>query len=110
MNCGKGWLNPFKSPANACCFPVITPPRYNGGVAFTIRDFWPADFETLWRIDQDCFPPGISDSQAELRAYMRRRGSLTLFAVNAATSKYSPATAYADGCVVGLIVAEADDR
>ena len=25
---------------------------------FTIRDFQPADFETLWRIDQHCFPPG----------------------------------------------------
>jgi len=79
-------------------------------VAFTIRDFRPADFETLWRIDQDCFPPGISYSQAELRAYMRRRGSFTLLAVKDTTSKYSPASASADGSVGGFIVAEADNR
>ena len=48
---------------------------------FTLRDFQAADFETLWRIDQDCFPPGISYSRAELRAYMRRRRSFTLVAL-----------------------------
>jgi ribosomal-protein-alanine N-acetyltransferase len=58
-------------------------PRYNGGVPFTIRDFQPADFDTLWRIDQDCFPPGVSYSRTELKVYMRRRGSFTLVAVDA---------------------------
>src|SRR5437660_5675275 len=33
---------------------------YNGRVLFTLRDFRREDFETLWRIDQSCFPPGIS--------------------------------------------------
>jgi [ribosomal protein S18]-alanine N-acetyltransferase len=49
-------------------------------VAFVIRDFQPEDFETLWRMDQECFPPGISYSKQELKAYIRRRGSLTLVA------------------------------
>jgi len=47
---------------------------------FEIRDFHPDDFETLWRIDQECFPPGISYSKAELKTYMRRPGSFTLVA------------------------------
>lgn len=51
---------------------------------FEVRDFHPDDFETLWRIDQECFPPGISYSEAELKAYMRRPGSFTLVATGAA--------------------------
>jgi ribosomal-protein-alanine N-acetyltransferase len=79
-------------------------------VPFTIREFQPADFDTLWLIDQECFPPGISYSRAELKTYMRRRGSFTLVAVNDATSKHSSASASADGSVGGFIVAEADNR
>ena len=44
---------------------------------FTIRDFEAADFDALWRIDQDCFPPGISYSRTELKFYVHRRGSFT---------------------------------
>ena len=56
--------------------------QYNNSVhTFIIREFMPTDFETLWRIDQDCFPPGISYSRQELKTYMRRRGSFTLVAV-----------------------------
>ena len=40
--------------------------RYNDDVPFKVRTFQPADFETLWRVDQECFPPGISYSRAEL--------------------------------------------
>jgi [ribosomal protein S18]-alanine N-acetyltransferase len=54
--------------------------RYNVGVPIAIRDFHPADFDTLWRIDQTCFPAGISYSRAELRFYMRRRSAFTLVA------------------------------
>jgi len=50
-------------------------------VPFTLRDFRPDDFDTLWRIDQSCFADGISYSRAELRLYIRRRGSFTLVAV-----------------------------
>ena len=49
-------------------------------MAFVIRDFQPEDFETLWRMDQECFPPGISYSKQELKTYIRRRGSFTLVA------------------------------
>jgi ribosomal-protein-alanine N-acetyltransferase len=49
-------------------------------VLFSIRDFQPPDFETLWRIDQQCFAPGISYSRPELAAYMRMAGSFTLVA------------------------------
>jgi ribosomal-protein-alanine N-acetyltransferase len=54
--------------------------RYNGAVAFVIREFKPEDFETLWRMDQECFAPGISYSKPELKAYMGRRGAFTLVA------------------------------
>jgi ribosomal-protein-alanine N-acetyltransferase len=53
-------------------------------VPFTIRDFRLDDFETLWRIDQECFSPGISYSRPELKFYIRRRGSFTLVAEEAA--------------------------
>jgi len=94
-------------------------PRYNGPVPFTIRDFQSADFDTLWRIDQQCFPPGISYSRTELKLYIRRRASFTLLAVDAAQAttsppdlgqgkKNSPPPASAHVPVAGFIVAEAD--
>jgi [ribosomal protein S18]-alanine N-acetyltransferase len=67
---------------------------YNGAVAFTIRDFKPEDFETLWRLDQECFSPEIAYSQQELKIYIRRRGAFTLVAENSA-----------DASIVGFIVA-----
>lgn len=61
---------------------------YNGCVpsrnkAFRIREFTPADFEILWRIDQTCFPAGISYSRPELRSYIQHRQSFTLVAEDA---------------------------
>ena len=47
-------------------------------MSFVIRDFKPEDFDPLWRIDQECFPPGISYSKQELRTYVRQRGAFTL--------------------------------
>ena len=47
---------------------------------FTLRDYRPADFETLWRIDQECFPPDLAYSRSELAGYIRRHSSLTLVA------------------------------
>jgi ribosomal-protein-alanine N-acetyltransferase len=96
--------------------------QYNGDVPFTIRDFQPADFEALWRIDQTCFPPGISYSRTELKAYMRRRGSFTLVAVADSglesdkrsdvgkNKKYSPSVRSTQEAPVGFIVAEPDNR
>lgn len=50
---------------------------------FLIRDSKPEEFETLWQIDQECFPPGVSYSRRELKGYMRHPGSFTLVADNA---------------------------
>ena len=80
---------------------------------FTLREFQPADFDTLWRIDQDCFPPGISYSRAELKFYVRRPGSFTLVAVEPAPTAASvPSSGDAKKKsspmpVAGFIVAEA---
>ena len=95
---------------------------YNGGVPFAIRDFQPADFEALWRIDQAFFPPDIAYSRAELRFYIRRRGSFTLVAIEevAIEEKVAPAADLGTGNhdplpvspaghgIAGFIVAEAE--
>ncbi len=99
--------------------------HYNGRVLFTIRDFQSPDFETLWRIDQTCFAPGISYSRAELRLYMRRRAAFTVVAASVdGPAVAGPATAgsvstinenhfsspTADSAIVGFLVAEAGSR
>jgi len=55
-------------------------------VQYTVRDHRPEEFDTLWKIDQSCFAPGIAYSRYELRAYMRRGGTFTLVAEAAAES------------------------
>lgn len=45
-----------------------------------MREYEPADFEALWRLDQACFPPGIAYSRRELMTYIVRRTSFTLIA------------------------------
>jgi ribosomal-protein-alanine N-acetyltransferase len=86
-------------------------------VPFTIRDFLPADFETLWRIDQQCFPPGISYSRTELKFYIRRNDSFTLVAISEEPASTDPSlekrmepfsqSPSSDESVAGFIVAEA---
>lgn len=49
-------------------------------MTFRLREFDPADFNTLYEIDQSCFPPGISYSRQELAYYMNLRGTFTLIA------------------------------
>ena len=49
-------------------------------VEFTVRDYRPEDFLTLWTIDQSCFEPEIAYSQYELRRYIRWASSFTLVA------------------------------
>lgn len=86
---------------------------------FTIRDFQPTEFDRLWRIDQQCFPPGISYSRAELKFYIRRRGSFTLLAIDSGPSevadpdsgtskKIFPPIAQANVSVAGFIIGEAN--
>jgi len=45
-----------------------------------LRPYRPSDFETLYRIDQACFPKGIAYSRAELKSYLRCDGSCCLLA------------------------------
>lgn len=71
-------------------------------VPFAIRDFRPDDFETLWRIDQECFPPRISYSRQELKYYQRRKGSFTLVA--AETGEKIAGFIVAHGGLTGHIV------
>jgi len=55
---------------------------YNVAVPFVVRDFKAEDFDLLWRMDQECFAPGISYSKEELKSYIRHRGSFTLVAAD----------------------------
>ena len=50
------------------------------GARFGIRDYRPSDFDTLWQIDQRCFPPGIAYSQMELTSFLAKRHAIALVA------------------------------
>ena len=60
--------------------PVAIATRYNDRMPFRIRQFEKADFDTLWRIDQDCFDPQLAYSRPEMAFYMRRPRAFTLVA------------------------------
>src|SRR5690242_12842066 len=45
---------------------------------FTLRDYSPSDVETLYAIDQACYPRGIAYSRRMLRWYLSRRGALCI--------------------------------
>lgn len=66
---------------------------------FTIRDYQPEDFQTLWEIDQLCFSPGISYSRLELGFYIQRRNAFTLVANDSDDLK-----------ILGFLVAETGPR
>ena len=85
---------------------MLPPSRYNGGVPYSLRDFKSEDFDTLWRIDQQCFAPGISYSRRELDLYLHRPRAFALVAeeTEARQTKKDPPQ------VVGFIVAEAGNR
>ena len=78
--------------------------RYNGRVRFRIRDSHKQDFEQLWKLDQECFPPGISYTRLELAFYMRRPRAFTLVAES------ESAQAEAGGAILGFIVGETSAR
>jgi ribosomal protein S18 acetylase RimI-like enzyme len=44
-------------------------------VEFKLRTYVPADFETLYEIDQACYPPEVAYSRRELRAFLRFPGA-----------------------------------
>jgi ribosomal protein S18 acetylase RimI-like enzyme len=88
-------------------------------VAFRIRQFQKADFDTLWHIDQACFDPQLAYSRPEMAFYMRRPGAFTLVAEAGENgAPRSPAEGATEGAgntdpaprnspaIVGFIVAE----
>jgi len=58
-----------------------------------LRPYRPSDFETLYRIDQVCFPEGIAYGRFEMKVYLRADGSYCLIAEAA-------------GQIAGFILAE----
>jgi [ribosomal protein S18]-alanine N-acetyltransferase len=82
---------------------------YNQSVEFVLRDFRHEELEALWRIDQQCFAPGISYTRLELGTFLRRPGAFALVADSLAAGKtlereqLSPVP-------VGFIVAETGRR
>jgi ribosomal protein S18 acetylase RimI-like enzyme len=48
--------------------------------ATQLRFYRPSDFETLYRMDQACFPKGIAYGRGELKIYLRSEGSHCLLA------------------------------
>jgi [ribosomal protein S18]-alanine N-acetyltransferase len=88
---------------------------YNDGVEFALREFRRADFDSLWRIDQECFAPGIAYSRTELAAYIRLRGAFTVVAVpppDGPEKRGQNARAFVEPppIVLGFIVAQANRR
>jgi ribosomal-protein-alanine N-acetyltransferase len=88
---------------------------YNDGVEFALREFRREDFESLWRIDQECFAPGIAYSRLELAAYIRLRGSFTVVATPLPGKRESPgddtgSVKESPPKVLGFIVAQANRR
>jgi ribosomal protein S18 acetylase RimI-like enzyme len=83
-------------------------------VRFTVRDYRPEDFNTLWAIDQSCFDPEIAYSRYELQVYLRRPGAFALIAdldgqalKNDPPAKHDPST---QSSIVGFVVAESSRR
>jgi ribosomal-protein-alanine N-acetyltransferase len=62
-------------------------------VSLAIRQYEPHDFAAIFKLDQSCFPPGISYSKAMLRYYLAQPGAECLIAA-------------ADGKIVGFLISE----
>lgn len=79
-----------------------------------LQEYQTEEFDRLWQIDQECFPPGIAYSRLELQTYMRRRGAFTVVArgdrrLPTAAGMNLSAQENFKG-IVGFIVAEANRR
>jgi ribosomal-protein-alanine N-acetyltransferase len=66
---------------------------YNRGMAMKLRAYEPHDFTALYRLDQSCFPAGISYSKTALRYFLTIRSADCVVAVE-------------DGKIAGFIVSE----
>jgi ribosomal-protein-alanine N-acetyltransferase len=91
----------------------MKPCGYNKLVNFGLRDFRGGDFDSLWRIDQECFAPGIAYSRLELAAYIRLRGAFTMVAEALAGGHKKNANSSvveSTPTILGFIVAQARRR
>lgn len=80
---------------------------YNKLVNFALREFRREDFDSLWRIDQECFAPGIAYSRLELAAYIRLRGAFTMVAETLTEGRKANES---NPAIIGFIVAQARRR
>jgi [ribosomal protein S18]-alanine N-acetyltransferase len=82
-------------------------------VEFVLRDFRIEEFEAIWRIDQQCFAPGISYSRLELATYLQRPGAFVLIADSSSGESSAPKEMWKKGqsaATVGFILAELGSR
>jgi ribosomal-protein-alanine N-acetyltransferase len=63
------------------------PTGYNDAVKITLRASRDTDFETLWKIDQACFDPGIAYSRPELLTYVHLAHAATIVAEDVQASR-----------------------
>jgi ribosomal-protein-alanine N-acetyltransferase len=45
-----------------------------------LREYRRSDFESMWKLDQECFAPGIAYSRSALRAFLSRKTAETIVA------------------------------
>jgi [ribosomal protein S18]-alanine N-acetyltransferase len=75
----------------------------------TLRDYRARDFDELWRIDQECFRPGIAYSRRELAWYIGRSRAFTLVAEEVAEQPAEQKAAKSrPNRIAGFVVAESD--
>jgi ribosomal-protein-alanine N-acetyltransferase len=91
---------------------------YNETVEFNLRDFRQQDFETVWRVDQQCFAPGISYSRLDLAEYLRRPRAFSIVAespqdgrpLRPGKGQLEEYATGVPGSILGFIIAEAGTR
>jgi [ribosomal protein S18]-alanine N-acetyltransferase len=81
-------------------------------VPITVRQYEPHDFAALYKLDQECFPPGIAYSKTMLRYFLSQEGAECSVAIDGAKivgfllSEENPPLAH----IVTLDVAESHRR
>ena len=75
---------------------------------YALRPYAPSDFETLYEIDQLCYPPEIAYSRRELRNYLRFPGADCVIAELVVENAPQPATKTAaeskSGPIIGFCI------
>ena len=84
---------------------------------FALRAYTPADFETLYVIDQACYPRGIAYSRRTLRSFLAAPGASCLVAeteigAEASATGGAPKRSAEHGSreIAGFLIAEARAR